>query len=202
MPLVATFSGLSTRNFGFQSGGVTNIQQALTQFTGTIGLMGQYFGGDFRSTIATGNIGTLPLSSPTTFNPISYGSRGDFYGFIAIGYFNPPTSGTYTFFTSSDDGSGVWVGDIAAALTGRTTANAVLNNGMGSGQGDTKRSGSTSLTGGVWYPIRIVHEEGGGGDNLTYSWSGPSISETTSLSEYYKIPMNLSGTTINDYFRA
>lgn len=179
---------------------ITTIGQALDTFTGRAGLIGQYFNGDWRSTISTGNIGTLPLSAPTTYTSIAYGSRADYYGFIAIGYFKPPSTGTYTFYTSSDDGSGVWIGNIASATSGRTTANAVLDNLMGGGQGDTKRSGSTTLTGGVWYPIRIVHEEGGGGDNLTFSWAGPGIAETTSLSTYFKAPMDLSGTNLNNYF--
>ena len=178
-----------------------NIQYALSTYTGRAGLIGQIFSGsDWRSTISTGNIGTLPLSSPTTYTSISYGDLGDNYGFIAIGYFKPPTTGTYTFYTSSDDGSGVWVGDIAAASSGRTTGNAVLNNNMGGGQGDTKRSGTISLTGGIWYPIRIVHEEGGGGSNLTFSWAGPGIGETTALSTYFKAPMNLSGDVLNTYY--
>lgn len=167
---------------------------------GTPGLVGQYFSGDWRSTISTGNIGSLPLSSPSTYTAISYGSRGDLYGFIAIGFFRPPTTGTYTFYTSSDDGSGVWIGNIAAAFGGRTTTNAVLNNGLGVGQGDTKRSGSTTLIGGRWYPIRIVHEEGTGGDNLTFSWAGPNISETTDLSTHFRCPVNLQGQRIYGYY--
>ena len=173
------------------------------------GLAGKFFNGDWRSTISTGNIGTLPLTTTndssnvtgTTGLPsaahrygvnlwtsISYTSLGDSYGFIAIGYFKPPTTGTYTFYTSSDDGSGVWIGSTASASSGRTTGNAVLNNNMGGGQGDTKRSGSTTLTAGLWYAIRIVHEEGNGGDNLTFSWSGPGITETTSLATYFRTP--------------
>ena len=178
--------------------GVDTFQSALDNSPST-GLIGQFFNGDWRSTISTGNIGTLPLSSPTTYSSISYGSRGDFYGLLAIGYFKPPTTGTYTFFTSSDDGSGVWVGDLASAASGRTAANATLNNNLGGGQGDTKRSGSVALTGGVWYPIRIVHEEGGGGDNLTFSWSGPGIAETTSLSTHFKRPVNLDGSPLNTF---
>jgi hypothetical protein len=177
------------------------IQEALDVYTGRAGLIGKYFNGDWRSTISTGNIGTFPLSSPVTFTSISYNSLAEYYAFIAIGYFKPPTTGTYTFFTSSDDGSGVWIGEIASATSGRTTANAVLNNGLGIGQGDTKRSGSTTLTGGVWYPIRIVMEEGIFGDNLTFSWSGPGIAETTSLATYFKAPVNLNGSDINDYYR-
>lgn len=184
------------------------------------GLAGKFFNGDWRSTISTGNIGTLPLTTTndssnvtgTTGLPsanhrygvnlwtsIAYGdSIGDMYGFIAIGYFKPPTTGTYTFYTSSDDGSGVWIGSIASAASGRTTSNAVLNNNMGAGQGNTKRSGSTTLTANLWYAIRIVHEEGGGGDNLTFSWSGPGIAETTDLSTYFRTP-SVGGVLVGNY---
>lgn len=185
--------------------------------TFTSGLAGKFFNGDWRSTISTGNIGTLPLTTTNNSSNvtgtggmpssahrygvnvwpyITYTTIGNSYGFIAIGYFTPPTTGTYTFYTSSDDGSGVWIGEIASATSGRTTGNAVLNNNMGNGQGNTKRSGSTSLTAGISYAIRIVHEEVSGGDNLTFSWSGPGISETTSLNTYYKTPTigeNLKG---------
>jgi hypothetical protein len=181
------------------------------------GLAGKFFNGDWRSVISTGNIGTLPLTttndssnvSGTTGLPtanhrfgvniwpfITYTTLGDLYGFIAIGYFRPPATGTYTIFTSSDDGSGVWIGSIASDSSGRTTANAVLNNGLGLGQGDTKRSGTINLTAGIYYPIRIVHEEVAGGDNLTFSWSGPGIAETTDLSKVFFTPCNLSNGTI------
>lgn len=154
------------------------------------GLLGQFFNADYRATISTGNIGSLPLSSPTRYTSIAYSSVGDLYGFIAVGYFIPPETGVYKFYTSSDDGSGVWIGDIASAASGRTTGNAVVNNNMGGGQGDTKRGGQTSLIGGIAYPIRIVHEEGGGGDNLTFSWAGPGSAETTSLSTNFRCPYN------------
>jgi hypothetical protein len=178
--------------------------------SGLAGLAGKFFNGTFRgSALAAGTIGSLPLtttndSSNVTgssgmpsanhrfgvnlWSSIAYTTVGDSYGFIAVGYFKPPTTGTYTFYTSSDDYSGVWVGDIAAAASGRTSSNAVVNNGLGltAGQANTKRSGTISLTANVWYPIRIVHEEGGGGDNLTFSWAGPSISETTDLTTYYR----------------
>ena len=173
----------------------------------TAGLAGKFFNGNWRSVISTGNIGTLPLTTAndssnitgTTGLPsaahrygvniwpsISFGDNiGENYGFIAIGYFVPPTTGTYTFYTSSDDGSGVWIGSIASDPSGRTTVNSVLNNAMGSGQPNTKRSGTTSLTAGIAYAIRIVHEEVNGGDNLTFSWSGPGIAETTDLTQYF-----------------
>lgn len=166
----------------------------------TAGLAGQIFSGSWRATLATGNVGALPLSNPTIYPSINYREIGENYGFIAIGYFKPPTTGTYTFFTSSDDYSGVWVGDIAAASSGRTSGNATVNNGLslpsGGGQANTKVSGTISLTAGVWYPIRIVHEEGTGQDALTFSWSGPGIAETTDLTQYFRVPVNSRGENV------
>lgn len=185
------------------------------------GLAGKFFNGDWRATISTGNIGTLPLTSTndssnvtgTTGLPsanhrygvnlwpsIAFGNGlGDFYGFIAIGYFKPPVTGTYTIFTASDDGSGVWIGELALPGATRTSANATLNNNLGGGQGVTERSNTISLTANVSYPIRIVMEEGGGGDALTFSWSGPNISKTTDLTRYFFAPFFSNGTVSNYY---
>lgn len=185
------------------------------------GLAGKFFNGaDWRSVISTGNIGTLPLTTTNDSSNvtgtggmpsadhrygvnlwpyITYSTIGESYGFIAIGYFTPPTTGTYTFYTSSDDGSGVWIGEFATAASGRTTSNAVVNNGLGAGQGNTKRSGTIDLTAGISYPIRIVHEEGIGGDNLTFSWAGPSIAETTDLTTYFKTKRYVSGLLTGDF---
>lgn len=149
------------------------------------GLYGQKYNKSGFPTTADGN-GTisLPMSSPTFYSSISWGSLGDNYIYVILGYFKPPTTGSYTFYTSSDDGSAVWIGD-AALNGGSTAADAVVNNNLGGGQGNTERSGSITLTAGEFYPIRILTSEGGGGDNLTFSWAGPSLSKTTDLSQYY-----------------
>lgn len=189
--------------------------------TTTRGLAGKFFNGDWRATISTGNIGTLPLTSAndssnvtgTTGLPspdyrygvnvwpsIAFNTLGDVYGFIAIGYFIPPTTGTYTIYTASDDGSGVWIGALALPSATRTALNATLDNGMGTGQGVTKRSSTIALTGGVMYPIRIVMEEVGGGDALTFSWAGPGIAETTDLLTYFRAPINTVGFPTGNYF--
>lgn len=188
----------------------------------TFGLAGKFFNGSWRATIANGNIGTLPLTpnndssnvTGTTGLPsanhrygvnlwpsISFGNGvGDSYGFIAIGYFLPPSTGTYTIYTASDDGSGVWIGDLALPEAVRTAQNATLNNNLGGGQGVTERSATISLTGKIMYPIRIVMEEGGGGDALTFSWSGPGISKTTDLLTHFRTPITPTGQLSGNYF--
>ena len=187
----------------------------------TFGLAGKFFNGNWRATIANGNIGTLPLTTANDSSnvtgtgglpsaahrygvnlwpSIAFTSLGDSYGFIAIGYFFPPTSGVYTIYTSSDDGSGVWIGNLALPEAVRTSGNATLNNNLGGGQGDTKRSATVSLIGNVMYPIRIVMEEINGGDNLTFSWAGPGISETTDLLTHFRTPLSLSKALAGNYF--
>jgi len=173
------------------------------------GLAGKFFDGDFSVLAASGSVGTLPLTS-TNNNPgmsgvsglpsASYlhgvnvwpsinwgGPLGLTYGFIAIGFFVPPTTGTYNFYTTSDDNSGVWLGEIANAPSGRRSLNAVVNNDLDvpSGQSSFKRGGTIDLRGGQVYPIRIVYQQGTGSDNMQFSWSGPSITETTDLTQYF-----------------
>jgi hypothetical protein len=82
-----------------------------------------------------------------------------------LGYFVPATTETYTFYTSSDDASYLWIG--ATAITGFTTGNALVNNG--GSHGVETASGSIALSAGVRYAIRIQTGNGGGpGSHATY----------------------------------
>ena len=186
------------------------------------GLAGKFFNGSFRDVLASGSIGVIPLSSennsshisssgekgvPTGYNSgvniwneIDYGDGiGNSYGFIAIGYFLAPETGTYTFYTASDDGSAVWVGTLALEGAARDATNCVVNNGIGVGQGVIERSGTITLTAGVYYPIRVVHEETLGGDALRFSWKSPSGSQTDDLSQQYYYA-SADGSPSGDFF--
>jgi GLEYA domain/Concanavalin A-like lectin/glucanases superfamily len=101
-------------------------------------------------------------------------SGRDYFGIQWLGYFVPPTTDTYTFYTSSDDMSYLWIGD--SAVSGYSTGNAVVNNGGAHGESDA--SGIISLTAGVFYPIRIQYGERDGGDILILSWSNNTTSKT------------------------
>lgn len=177
------------------------------------GLAGKIFAGSWRSTIAAGNIGTIPLTTqnnaPTGFpsgtkgipsgynsgvnvwDEINFGNNiADSYGFIAIGYFKPNETGSHQFWCQSDDGSGVWIGANALETGTRTANNAVVNNGMGTGHGTQERSGTITLTADVYYPIRVVYEEGGGGDNFRLSWQSPTGTKIQDLSNYFYYAVN------------
>ena len=95
-----------------------------------------------------------------------------------LGYFLPSTTETHTFYLASDDGSYMWLG--ANALTGFTTANSTINNGGAHGSVEVTSAG-IALTAGVYYPIRIQFGEIGGGDVMTFNYSTPTITKTTTV---------------------
>lgn len=150
----------------------------------TAGLYKTTYAGYFNDVVSF-----FATATPTTFgaNPatsvqtttISEPSSDDGSNFSVqwLGYFLPSTTETYTFFTTSDDASYVWVG--SNAVTGFTTGNAIVNNG--GAHAPQEASGTISLTAGVYYPIRIQFGEAGGGDVLTFNYSTPTITKTTNV---------------------
>ena len=132
----------------------------------------------FFATATPASVGGNPSTSVQTtsiFEPAT--DDGSNFSCQWLGYFKPTTSETYTFFTSSDDASYVWVG--SNAVTGFTTANAVVNNG--GLHGTQERSGSVALTAGTYYPVRIQFGEYTGGDVMTFRYSTPTITKTTTV---------------------
>lgn len=132
----------------------------------------------FFATATPASVGGNPATSVQTtsiFEPAT--DDGSNFSCQWLGYFKPTTSETYTFFTSSDDASYVWVG--SNAVTGFTTANAVVNNG--GLHGNTEKFGSIALTAGTYYPIRIQFGELNGGDVMTFNYSTPTITKTTTV---------------------
>ena len=123
----------------------------------------------FGTNLAT-SVQTTPITEPAT-------DDGSFFSCQWLGYFKPTTTETYTFFTSSDDASYVWVGN--NAVSGFTNNNATVNNG--GLHGNQEASGSIALTAGVYYPIRIQFGENGGGDVMTFNYSTPTITKTTTV---------------------
>jgi len=151
-----------------------------------------YVAGLYKTTYAgyfADNVSFFATATPTTYgtNPatsvqttaITEAASEDGTNFSCqwLGYFLPSTTETYTFFTSSDDASYVWVG--SNAITGFTTANAIVNNG--GTHAARERSGTISLTSGVYYPIRIQFGESGGGDIMTFYYSTPTIILTATV---------------------
>ncbi len=168
---------------------VQSTELTITDITGstpsyTAGLYKTTFSGyfsdnvNFFATATPQSFGSNPATSVQT-TTISEASTDDGSTFSCqwLGYFKPTTSETYTFFTSSDDASYVWVG--SNAISGFTTGNSTVNNG--GLHGTIEKSGTISLTAGQYYPIRIQFGENDGGDVMTFNFSTPTITKTTNV---------------------
>lgn len=79
------------------------------------------------------------------------------------GYLQIDTSGSYTFYTTSDDGSKLYI-----------DGTQVVNND--GAHGSQERSGSIALTTGL-HDITVLFFENGGSENLSVQYQGPSISK-------------------------
>lgn len=97
-----------------------------------------------------------------------------------LGYFLARTTEPYTFSLTSDDASYMWFGP--TAVTGFTTANALINDGTL--HGNITVSSSISLTAGVYYPIRIQCGNNTGPGMVSTAFSSPTIAQTSDFSDY------------------
>nr|WP_288932431.1 PA14 domain-containing protein [uncultured Allomuricauda sp.] len=79
------------------------------------------------------------------------------------GYIQIDTQGSYTFYTSSDDGSKLFI-----------DGTEVVNND--GAHGNRERSGNITLTAGL-HDITVLFFENSGGETLTVQYQGPSISK-------------------------
>lgn len=124
---------------------------------------------------------TNTLTSINSFSSSPDLSQQEYYSWQWLGYFKPSTTENYTFYTSSDDGSYLWIGD--NAVSGYTTTNALVNNG--GPHGNSEVSNTIELIAGIYYPIRIQFGEIGGGDVITVSFSTNTIQKTTDGTGFY-----------------
>ena len=109
---------------------------------------------------AFGNTSTFDLSIREEFTDDT-----DYFAFDFFGYLYIENAGDYTFYTSSDDGSRLWIGSDMV----------VDNDGQ---HGMQERSGTRTLSPGI-YPITVNYFERTGGQGLNVRYSGPSISKTS-----------------------
>ena len=88
-------------------------------------------------------------------------SREEHAALAFTGYIRVPTNGIYEFFTTSDDGSRLYIGDDKV----------VENDGL---HGMNERSGQVGLQAG-YHPIRVEYFNAAGARGLEVHWAGPGI---------------------------
>jgi PKD repeat protein/glucose/arabinose dehydrogenase len=92
-------------------------------------------------------------------------NREDYFGVRFRGCLDVPAPGSYTFFTTSDDGSKLYVDGVQV----------VDNDGV---HGPRERSGTRTLTAGL-HPYTVTFFEGDIGEMLETRWQGPGIAKQT-----------------------
>lgn len=124
----------------------------------------------------------VKAGSTTNFN-ISLANKTSLFGFSFTGYINVPADGQYKFYTSSDDGSNLYIDNV---LT-------VANDGLHS---TTEKSGTIGLKAGK-HSINGLFFQGTGGNVFTVSYEGTGIAKqvipATSLYRVNQLPVAVAG---------
>ncbi|MBN8850257.1 MAG: fibronectin type III domain-containing protein, partial [Sphingobacteriales bacterium] len=122
--------------------------------------------------IQTGTISTFSLSP--AYDPT-------YFGFLFQGYLIAPTTGTYQFQTTSDDGSRLYLGSAGALTSPYSFSGTPLINNDGLHGSTSKQSGLVNLVAGQIYPIAATYLQMTGGFNLTVSWKTPGSGSFVSI---------------------
>ena len=157
--------GAATHTIGTPGSNTTYTATYRTAGSGGAGtgLSATYFNNmDFTGT-------TVSRTDPTVDFNWSSGSPAaaigaDTFSARWTGQVEAPFSGTYTFYTVSDDGVRLWVNGVQ-----------VIN--QWTDHAPTEHSGTIALTAGQRYAIRMEHYENGGGATARLLWSHVSIAK-------------------------
>jgi hypothetical protein len=130
------------------------------------GLKAEYYNNRFLAApIAFTRIDSTVNFTDAAGTWVNFGGVGlDNFSVRWTGQVRPPTSGTYTFYTNSDDGVRLFV-------NGQT----IVDNWTD--HGPTENTGTINLVANQLYSIRMEFYENGGGATAQLSWSGPSVAK-------------------------
>jgi alpha-L-fucosidase len=126
------------------------------------GLDYEYYEGDWDEIPDFGKLTAKKTGAVADFD-LSPRDEEDRFGFRYTGYVAIPRTGVYRFFTESDDGSRLYIGDRLV----------VDNDGL---HGMRERSGLVALAAGL-HPITVDFFDAGGADGLVVSWQGPDLAK-------------------------
>jgi len=99
-------------------------------------------------------------------------SQDDQFGFLWEGFIRIPVAGTYTFQTSSDDGSKLYLGALNGGGSPYSHAGSAIVNNDGLHGTVSVNSVDMTLSAGV-YPIAATFFEQGGGEVMNVAWKTP-----------------------------
>ncbi|MEN7550431.1 fibronectin type III domain-containing protein [Rapidithrix thailandica] len=140
-----------------------NISPASNQVTALAGLSGlfySYYEGTWSKLPNFDNLTPVKTGKIDNFD-LSPKNRNNEYAFRFEGVIRIETAGEYTFYTSSDDGSKLYIDG----------AQIVNNDGL---HAASEKYGKVNLSKG-FYAIKVTFFEKSGDDELTVKWKGPGI---------------------------
>jgi hypothetical protein len=115
------------------------------------------------------------------YNDINFTvGNGQLLSYLWRGYFLAPADGTYRFQTTSDDGSYVWLGSTVDGIRSQS----IVDNG-GNHAPQTRTSGNYILTGGFFYPIKILYGNSGGAGSIVFRFNVNGGAFTNNGTGYY-----------------
>lgn len=139
---------------------VQSLRNADNPANTTAGLDYSYYEGNWNNLPDFTTLTPAKTGTSTNLN-LSVRNRDNTYSIRYTGYISVPTDGIYTFYTTSDDGSKLLIG----------STEVVNNDGL---HAEQERSGTIGLKAGV-HAISILFLQGGGGQTLIASYSGPNL---------------------------
>lgn len=129
------------------------------------GLEYAYYEGTWSSLPNFDNLTAASSGTVTNFDISQFSANS--YGVVFTGFVEVPESGQYTFFTASNDGTKLYIGDEVV----------VNNDGQHTVQ---EQSGTIGLASGK-HAIRVEYFQNGGSQELTVSYQGPGVSSKTAI---------------------
>lgn len=157
------------------------------QCPGIVGsVLREFWTGISGTTVAslTGSPNYPDQPSGTTYptsirGPVNYDNN---YGTRMRGYIIAPSTGTFTFNTTSDDNSIFYLSPNAdPALKQPLCTVAGYTGDTETGKYPTQQSGPVTLQAGVWYYFEFLQKDGSGGDNMTLRWTQPGNTVLTEV---------------------
>ena len=149
-----------TANF---TAGTSTLRTPENPANAVSGLNYQYYQGTWNFLPNFSALTPQATGTVTTFS-LTPKLRADFYGFRYTGFVDVPADGTYTFYTRSDDGSQLFIGNTLV----------VNNDGL---HGPEERSGNIGLKAGKHAITVTYFDHAGGVDVLSASYAGPGITK-------------------------
>ena len=151
------------------AGNISNPSNVVTAVAQDVGLAFSYYTLNNVSNLTSVNqieSGQFKYSGRTPNFDISLRDQEDYFGFVFTGKLRITTAGNYTFYTSSDDGSQLYLNNTLR----------VDNDGL---HGSREKASSVINLAAGSYSIKVLMFEKGGGQSLTVKWEGPGITKQT-----------------------